>query len=144
MMYTKGADSIVLRRLEKNNAMSNVVKNTKKHITEYSIKGFRTLVIARKELSKTDLDNFAMAYDTASKAIDKREELVRLGVFTRLTSVRWIRSWKGSKLISSFKVVRLLKISYKITWPGLLTTLLSQVSFYIGVYSHQVKEFAFG
>jgi hypothetical protein len=44
-MYTKGADSIVLRRLERASALGAVVKETKKHITEYSVRVTEIILI---------------------------------------------------------------------------------------------------
>eukprot|EP01127_Copromyxa_protea_P005386 TRINITY_DN15324_c0_g1_i1.p1 TRINITY_DN15324_c0_g1~~TRINITY_DN15324_c0_g1_i1.p1 ORF type:complete len:1142 (-),score=178.20 TRINITY_DN15324_c0_g1_i1:43-3468(-) len=78
MMYTKGADSVMFKRLDKSCINGPIVKSTKKHLTDYSVRGLRTLVIGRKEVSKQQLDAFTAAYNKANgtDSMNNREALV--------------------------------------------------------------------
>ena len=48
LIFTKGADSVILSRLQKNN--ENRFKETKRCLRNYSNQGLRTLVIASREI----------------------------------------------------------------------------------------------
>lgn len=59
-MYCKGADNIILQRLK--NKDSPTVKAVSQRISEWSREGLRTLLFAKREVSKKDYLKWAKMY----------------------------------------------------------------------------------
>jgi len=75
VLFTKGADTVIFERLNQRVHDSPLLKDTKKHMTTYSGKGLRTLLIAKRELTQQEYEAFHYEYQQASLAIDKRKEI---------------------------------------------------------------------
>ncbi|KAF2144222.1 uncharacterized protein K452DRAFT_223949 [Aplosporella prunicola CBS 121167] len=80
--YTKGADTVILERLAKdNNAM---VEPTLQHLEEYAAEGLRTLCLAMREIDDNEYHEWRQIYDTAATTVsgnradelDKAAELI--------------------------------------------------------------------
>ncbi|OXB57983.1 hypothetical protein ASZ78_000860, partial [Callipepla squamata] len=84
IVYTKGADSVVMDLLEDpgkadTNAerrMKRIKDKTQKHLDYYARDGLRTLCIAKKVLSEDDFQKWANFRQEAEAAIDNRDELL--------------------------------------------------------------------
>jgi len=74
ILYAKGADQVILERLNAKIHDSPIIKDTKKHLTNYSTKGLRTLVIARKELSLQEYQAWKQQFDQADLAMVNRKQ----------------------------------------------------------------------
>lgn len=71
MLFCKGADNIVLGRLRTTEkATLDAVNAALKH---YAEQGLRTLVVAYKELSETEWENFRVHYEEAERSLVDRE-----------------------------------------------------------------------
>ncbi len=57
-LFIKGADSIIFDRLSDSQYNLMMKKKTEKYLTECSIKGYRTLVMAMKLVSEEELEEF--------------------------------------------------------------------------------------
>ena len=77
-VYTKGADNIMLARLDKDPKANNpdVISKADKSLTEFSNIGLRTLVIAHRDLSQAEYDDFNKAFKAAEISLGDREELM--------------------------------------------------------------------
>jgi phospholipid-transporting ATPase len=77
-VYTKGADNIMLARLDKNPKVNNpdVVSKADKSLTEFSNIGLRTLVIAHRDLTQAEYDAFNKAFKAAEISLGEREDLM--------------------------------------------------------------------
>ena len=67
-IYAKGADNIMLELAREDT--DTITLN--QHLYHFSTQGLRTLVVARKQLSETELDRFRMRYNDAKNAIANR------------------------------------------------------------------------
>uniref|UniRef100_A0A8C2T8F1 Phospholipid-transporting ATPase n=1 Tax=Coturnix japonica TaxID=93934 RepID=A0A8C2T8F1_COTJA len=84
IVYTKGADSVIMDLLEDpgkadTNAerrMKRIKDKTQKHLDYYARDGLRTLCIAKKVLSEDDFQRWANFRQEAEAAIDNRDELL--------------------------------------------------------------------
>ncbi|XP_065590577.1 phospholipid-transporting ATPase VB [Cyrtonyx montezumae] len=84
IVYTKGADSVIMDLLEDpgkadTNAerrMKRIKDRTQKHLDYYARDGLRTLCIAKKVLSEDDFQKWANFRQEAEAAIDNRDELL--------------------------------------------------------------------
>uniref|UniRef100_A0A803YRU0 Phospholipid-transporting ATPase n=1 Tax=Meleagris gallopavo TaxID=9103 RepID=A0A803YRU0_MELGA len=84
IVYTKGADSVIMDLLEDpgkadTNAerrMKRIKDKTQKHLDYYARDGLRTLCIAKKVLSEDDFQKWANFRQEAEAAIDNRDELL--------------------------------------------------------------------
>lgn len=84
IVYTKGADSVIMDLLEDpgkadTNAerrMKRIKDKTQKHLDCYARDGLRTLCIAKKVLSEDDFQKWANFRQEAEAAIDNRDELL--------------------------------------------------------------------
>jgi magnesium-transporting ATPase (P-type) len=74
MMYSKGADSVMLARLNKR--MAEITKKTNKHVSYFSKKGLRTLAVCKKPLTEEEYTKFDAAYQEASASLKNREQQV--------------------------------------------------------------------
>lgn len=72
MLYTKGADTVILERLS---AFDNpFIDNTSMHLEEYASEGLRTLCLAFRELSNEEYTAWSKIYEKASAVIRDRQE----------------------------------------------------------------------
>ncbi|KAM9373311.1 phospholipid-transporting ATPase VB [Phaethornis superciliosus] len=84
VVYTKGADSVIMDLLEDSakadtNAerrMKRIKEKTQKHLDFYARDGLRTLCIAKKVLNEDDFQKWANFRREAEAAIDNRDELL--------------------------------------------------------------------
>ncbi|XP_027499240.1 probable phospholipid-transporting ATPase VB isoform X2 [Corapipo altera] len=80
VVYTKGADSVIMDLLEDSAGAEKRIKRikekTQKHLDLYARDGLRTLCIAKKVLSEDDFQKWANFRREAEAAIENREELL--------------------------------------------------------------------
>ncbi|KFO79234.1 putative phospholipid-transporting ATPase VB [Cuculus canorus] len=84
VVYTKGADSIIMDLLEDSakddicaeRRMKRIKEKTQKHLDYYARNGLRTLCIAKKVLNEDDFQKWANFRREAESAIDNRDELL--------------------------------------------------------------------
>ncbi|XP_064017828.1 phospholipid-transporting ATPase VB isoform X2 [Pogoniulus pusillus] len=84
VVYTKGADSVIMDLLEDSaradiNAekrIKRIKEKTQKHLDYYARDGLRTLCIAKKVLNEDDFQKWANFRREAEAAIDNRDELL--------------------------------------------------------------------
>jgi len=75
ILYTKGADSVMLEKLSKNNEDYEFLQEmTKKHLDLFSSEGLRTLTFTKKELTVEEYENWNSKCKEAEKNIEKRQE----------------------------------------------------------------------
>lgn len=73
VLYCKGADSVLLSRC---NLKNQDFDTTLAHIEQFSASGLRTLVLAKRELSTAEAEEFSKKYVTAKNALyDKNKRL---------------------------------------------------------------------
>jgi len=72
-LFVKGADSIIFSRLEKNFS-SELLKTTSSHIDEFANQGLRTLVCAKRDISRDFYEEWKKKYNFASNLIFEREK----------------------------------------------------------------------
>eukprot|EP01125_Pyxidicula_operculata_P011525 TRINITY_DN3773_c0_g2_i1.p1 TRINITY_DN3773_c0_g2~~TRINITY_DN3773_c0_g2_i1.p1 ORF type:complete len:1031 (+),score=208.03 TRINITY_DN3773_c0_g2_i1:106-3198(+) len=73
VMFTKGADSVILERLS-NKTKKSTLKTIQRHLDNYSKTGLRTLLLGKKELTEEEYKKFKQEYAAAEASISKREE----------------------------------------------------------------------
>ncbi|KAG2462772.1 AT8B2 ATPase, partial [Polypterus senegalus] len=71
-LYCKGADTLIFERLHPCN--QDLMNITTDHINEYAGDGLRTLVLAYKDLSESEYEDWSERHQWASRALDNREE----------------------------------------------------------------------
>ncbi|XP_035758374.1 probable phospholipid-transporting ATPase VB [Egretta garzetta] len=84
VVYTKGADSVIMDLLEDSakadiraeKRMKRIKEKTQKHLDCYAHEGLRTLCIAKKVLNEDDFQKWANFRREAEAAIDNRDELL--------------------------------------------------------------------
>ncbi|OVA13709.1 Phospholipid-transporting P-type ATPase [Macleaya cordata] len=85
-VLVKGADSsmfsILAKETEKdeehNDLMSDNIKHTtQRHLTEYSLQGLRTLVLASRDLTNAELEEWQCCYEEASTSLTDRSAKLR-------------------------------------------------------------------
>ncbi|XP_019390431.1 PREDICTED: probable phospholipid-transporting ATPase VB [Crocodylus porosus] len=84
IVYTKGADSVIMDLLEDpardgtdvEKKLRRIHAKTQKHLDHYARDGLRTLCIAKKVLSEEDFEKWANFRREAEAAIDNRDELL--------------------------------------------------------------------
>lgn len=57
VLYCKGADDVILQKLD---IPLNELRTVEQHLTEFSLEGLRTLVLAKKELTVQEVDEFEL------------------------------------------------------------------------------------
>ena len=84
-LYTKGADSAIYKRLEKEEATvdklgdaTSMQAKTAKHVETFAGSGSRTLCYAYRPLSDTEFQSWEKTYQQAVNALEDREALVEL------------------------------------------------------------------
>ncbi|XP_053112910.1 phospholipid-transporting ATPase VD isoform X2 [Hemicordylus capensis] len=84
MVYTKGADSVIMDLLQ-NESTGNInldiqkkkiKERTQKHLDDYARAGLRTLCIAMKMMTNEEYQEWLQGHILAEKSIDRREELL--------------------------------------------------------------------
>ena len=72
--YCKGADTVILERLGKNNP---IVETTLQHLEEYATEGLRTLCLAMREIPEEELQQWLQIFDKANSTVSgsRGEEL---------------------------------------------------------------------
>lgn len=84
VVYTKGADSVIMDLLSITSTDSNGLEKrqkqikelTQKHLDEYAKGGLRTLCIAKKAMTDTEYAEWLQLHFLAETSIDNREELL--------------------------------------------------------------------
>ncbi|KFW02969.1 putative phospholipid-transporting ATPase VB [Eurypyga helias] len=84
VVYTKGADSVIMDLLEDSakadisvqKKIKRIKEKTQKHLDYYAREGLRTLCIAKKVLNEDDFQKWANFRREAEAAIDNRDELL--------------------------------------------------------------------
>lgn len=79
--YTKGADTVILERLGKNNPFT---ETTLTHLEEYAAEGLRTLCLAMREIPENEFQEWLKVFNTAQTTVsgnradelDKAAELI--------------------------------------------------------------------
>lgn len=75
IMFTKGADSVILERLDESAKTTQAyLKATKSHLDEFSKVGLRTLLFGTKSLSEDEWHSFYQQWHEASTRIEGRDE----------------------------------------------------------------------
>jgi len=74
MLYTKGADSMILERMDK--AKNPDIDPTMKYLSEFADEGLRTLLIAYKVIPRDVYVGWSKKYLEASTAVENRQEKV--------------------------------------------------------------------
>lgn len=62
ILYTKGADSIIEKRLKKTVDNNELKIKTWNHLEEYASEGLRTLLLAKREISLKEYEQWADSY----------------------------------------------------------------------------------
>eukprot|EP01134_Creolimax_fragrantissima_P001479 CFRG1479T1 len=70
-IYTKGADSVMLSWRVKNDDLSDITNN---HLEEFSTEGLRTLVLADREISDVEYEEWSEKYRQAALSLENRAE----------------------------------------------------------------------
>jgi phospholipid-transporting ATPase len=78
VLYTKGADSIIWKRLSEKTNNKAILTATQKHLDRYAVTGLRTLVIAKRVLDPQLFNKWNTEYSTASRLIEGREEALEM------------------------------------------------------------------
>ena len=73
-LLCKGADSIVLARLDKEK--SNHVQETLDFIEDYAKEGLRTLLLAKRKLNEQEYNAWNMKFVEALQSVSNREERI--------------------------------------------------------------------
>ena len=71
MLYSKGADNILLDRMKK---PVNKQKETWECLTKYANTGLRTLIVASKEISQNEYNTWKRQYQNAQSQLQDREK----------------------------------------------------------------------
>jgi len=77
-LYCKGADSMIYERLksDENDHESYVRNSTTQHLDAFAREGLRTLVVAKKPLTKEEFTTWKKSLDEANASLANREEKV--------------------------------------------------------------------
>jgi len=73
-LYVKGADSIIIDRLDKAQIEQNMMKQIENFLTLASVKGFRTLLMAMRVLEENEVKDFLQKCENAEKDLVSREK----------------------------------------------------------------------
>jgi len=75
-LYVKGADSSIFG-ITNNSSELDIVRATEAHLHKYSSLGLRTLVVGMRELSRSEFEEWQLAYENASTAVLGRGNLLQ-------------------------------------------------------------------
>jgi magnesium-transporting ATPase (P-type) len=70
----KGADSIIVERLAKTERNEGMMEEVDQHLNTYAGSGLRTLLLAEKEITQEEYNEWKAEYRAASSAMAKRDE----------------------------------------------------------------------
>ncbi len=73
-VYTKGADSIIIKRLEAGGHKAPYYEETLAHIQEFAEHGLRTLCLAVRDLSQEEYDVWQAEYSVAKSDVTENRE----------------------------------------------------------------------
>ncbi|KAL8259196.1 hypothetical protein R6Q59_027149 [Mikania micrantha] len=76
-VLVKGADTSVLPILRKDHENDDITLITQRHLTEYSSLGLRTLVLAAKDLTTEEVENWQLMYEDATTSLTDRSLKLR-------------------------------------------------------------------
>uniref|UniRef100_A0A2P2MSF1 Phospholipid-transporting ATPase n=1 Tax=Rhizophora mucronata TaxID=61149 RepID=A0A2P2MSF1_RHIMU len=76
-VLVKGADTSMLSILDKDDSRDHIRHATQSHLTEYSLQGLRTLVIAARDLTEEELEQWQCRFDDASTSLSDRAAKLR-------------------------------------------------------------------
>lgn len=76
MLLCKGADIVILERLEKAEQSSKLKELTATHLKEFAQTGLRTLVCGQRELPKTEYETWRQIFHDAQTSIRERDEKI--------------------------------------------------------------------
>ncbi|CCF60418.1 hypothetical protein KAFR_0K00630 [Kazachstania africana CBS 2517] len=71
-LFCKGADSVILERLDGNNNM--YVDATLRHLEDYASEGLRTLCLAIRDVPEEEYQKWSKIYEAAATTLDNRAE----------------------------------------------------------------------
>ena len=80
LVISKGADSVMIPRLEKIKSSMNL----NKHLNNFAVKGLRTLIMAQKEISDIDLRDFMEIYENLKISNEKYKDSKINKMFDRM------------------------------------------------------------
>lgn len=72
-LYSKGADQEMTGRITKDQVNGDRLVRTNKDLSEFSVQGLRTLILAFKPMSRVEYDTFFKEYNAAANLINGRE-----------------------------------------------------------------------
>lgn len=75
-LYSKGADNIMMERLDPLSNDANMVTKTMDTLIEFSNIGLRTLVVGYRNLTQEEYEHFEVVYDAAECSLVDREEKI--------------------------------------------------------------------
>ena len=73
LLLTKGADNVIMERLDREKKMMSEIEPTSKHLDAFAEIGLRTLCLAYKELTEEEYNTFQKKYHQASISLTDRE-----------------------------------------------------------------------
>ena len=76
ILYAKGADSMIESLLNQQNKNSEMLIKTNDYLKQFAIKGLRTLMLAYRELSKEEYDEWNEKYIKASQDVIQKDNLI--------------------------------------------------------------------
>jgi phospholipid-translocating ATPase len=76
MIITKGADSVIYSRLDRNSNSTQLLEETASYLEEYASEGLRTLCIAGREISPDEYESWKSEYNSAAASIENRSEKI--------------------------------------------------------------------
>ena len=76
ILYTKGADSMIELLLDQKSKNSKTFIKTREYLKKFAVKGLRTLMLAYKEISKEEYDNWLIEYLKAKQDISEKETII--------------------------------------------------------------------
>lgn len=71
-IYTKGADSIIIKRLHK--GQERILENLSNNLNSYGAEGLRTLMLAQKTITKEEYKKWEVEWTKASSSMTDREK----------------------------------------------------------------------
>lgn len=75
-LYIKGADNIILSRLEANGHLESHHNETLDHIKQFAEQGLRTLCLAHRDLTQEEYRDWQEKFNAAKNSLTDREDLI--------------------------------------------------------------------
>ena len=76
-LYCKGADNVIIERLQEELQGSRQVKETKQFLYKSSTKGYRTLLIAMRILDEAEVKEYVQEFKKADDDFENREQRLK-------------------------------------------------------------------